>query len=83
MFVYTLKTKINQMRTLILIASLIISQIGFSQPKVSEIKFGSIKGEVIDEILNEPLPYVTILIKNNLGDTIKGGITNEKGISRY
>ena len=39
-----------------------------------------VKGEVIDEILNEPLPYVTILIKNNLGDTIKGGITNEKGI---
>ena len=80
MFVYTLKTKISQMRTLILIAGLIISQIGFSQPKVNEIKFGSIKGEVIDEILNEPLPYVTILIKNNLGDTIKGGITNEKGI---
>ena len=31
-------------------------------------------------MFNETLPYVGILIKNNLGDTIKGGITNEKGI---
>lgn len=67
------------MRTLILIATLIISQIGFSQPKAENVKFGSIKGEVIDEALNEPLPYVTILIKNTSGTTLKGGITNEKG----
>ena len=55
------------MRTLILIATLIISQIGFSQPKAENVKFGSIKGEIIDEALNEPLPYVTILIKNTSG----------------
>ncbi len=39
---------------------------------------GSVSGKVIDQKTNEPLPYVTIVIKNN-GTTVTGGITDDKG----
>lgn len=39
---------------------------------------GSISGKVTDQKTNEPLPYVTIAVKNN-DTTVTGGITNEKG----
>ena len=39
---------------------------------------GSISGKVTDQKTNEPLPYVTIAVKNN-DATVTGGITNEKG----
>lgn len=39
---------------------------------------GSITGKVIDQKTNEPLPYVTIVIKNN-DATVTGGITDDKG----
>ncbi|MEZ4787758.1 MAG: TonB-dependent receptor [Flavobacterium haoranii] len=39
---------------------------------------GSITGKVIDQKTNEPLPYVTIVVKNN-DATVTGGITDEKG----
>lgn len=40
---------------------------------------GSISGKVLDAALNEPLPYVTIVVKNNTGETVTGGITNDDG----
>lgn len=40
---------------------------------------GRIEGKVIDQKLNEPLPYVTIVIENNAGDVVTGGITNNEG----
>lgn len=39
---------------------------------------GSVSGKVIDQKTNEPLPYVTIVVKNN-GTTVTGGITDDKG----
>jgi outer membrane receptor protein involved in Fe transport len=39
---------------------------------------GSITGKVIDEKSGEPLPYVTIVVKENT-TIITGGITNESG----
>ena len=39
---------------------------------------GSISGKVIDQKTNEPLPYVTIVVKNK-GATVTGGITDDKG----
>lgn len=39
---------------------------------------GSVTGKVIDQKTNEPLPYVTIVVKNNEA-TVTGGITDDKG----
>ncbi|RLD30019.1 MAG: TonB-dependent receptor [Bacteroidetes bacterium] len=40
---------------------------------------GSISGKVYDATLNEPLPYVNIVIKNSEGEIVTGGITLEDG----
>ncbi len=40
---------------------------------------GSISGRVIDASLNQPLPYVNVLITDTEGNTITGGITNDDG----
>lgn len=40
---------------------------------------GSVEGVVIDSKLNEPLPYVTVIIENIAGETITGGITDSEG----
>ena len=40
---------------------------------------GSISGKVIDASLNEPLPYVNVIIKNSKGEIVTGGITLDDG----
>lgn len=40
---------------------------------------GSVQGLVIDAKLNQPLPYVTVIIENNAGETLTGGITDNEG----
>lgn len=40
---------------------------------------GSISGKVLDATLNEPLPYVNIVIKNEKGEIVTGAITLEDG----
>lgn len=40
---------------------------------------GSISGKVIDNSLNEPLPYVNIIVKNEKGETVTGTITADDG----
>ncbi|OMP31099.1 outer membrane beta-barrel family protein [Mangrovimonas sp. DI 80] len=40
---------------------------------------GSVTGTVIDANLNQALPYVNIIIKNEAGETITGGITDDQG----
>lgn len=61
---------------LIMISSLMIS----AQPSSnSEIKNGSVSGRVLDANLNEPLPYVNIVIKDAANKVITGGITTENG----
>ena len=42
-------------------------------------KGGSVSGKVIDAKLNDPIPYVNIIIKNMSGETITGSITDDKG----
>src|SRR5690606_27161973 len=52
----------------------------FAQPSAShELKEGSISGTVIDAHLNQPLPYVTVVIKNTANATITGAITQDDG----
>lgn len=40
---------------------------------------GSISGTVLDASLNEPLPYVNIIVKNEQGETVTGSITDNNG----
>ena len=42
-------------------------------------KTGSISGVVLDATLKQPLPYVNVIIKNEKGETITGGITRDDG----
>ncbi|MDO5970618.1 outer membrane beta-barrel family protein [Flavivirga aquimarina] len=42
-------------------------------------KTGSITGKVLDATLNQPLPYVNVVIKNASGDILTGGITLDDG----
>ncbi len=62
---------------LIMISSIVIG----AQPNSnSEIKNGSINGRVLDAELNEPLPYVNIIVKDAKGKLITGGITDNNGM---
>ena len=52
----------------------------FAQPSASsELREGSISGTILDARLNQPLPYVTIVVKNGNNETITGAITLEDG----
>lgn len=42
-------------------------------------KDGSISGKVMDASLNEPLPYVNVIVKNAKNETVTGGITLDNG----
>lgn len=45
----------------------------------NEFKDGFISGKVLDEALNEPLPYVNVIVKKKNGETVTGGITLDDG----
>jgi hypothetical protein len=47
--------------------------------KITEANDGSVSGTVIDASLNQPLPYVNVIIKTTTNQTITGGITLEDG----
>ncbi len=42
-------------------------------------KLAAITGKVIDATLNEPLPYVSVVVKDSNDKIITGGITDDKG----
>ncbi|MCC1485131.1 outer membrane beta-barrel family protein [Winogradskyella immobilis] len=68
------------MKHLLVMFAMLISLAAFPQPNSnSEIKNGSISGRVMDAELNQPLPYVNVVIKDNAGKIITGGITSEDG----
>lgn len=47
---------------------------------ISTENIGKILGTVIDQNLNQPLPYVTIVVENKEGDILTGGITDDQGV---
>ena len=51
----------------------------FAQPPKLELRDGTISGRVIDASLNQPLPYVNIIVNDNGGTIITGGITSDDG----
>ena len=64
--------------TTLLLLFVILSN--YSQSSVNNlIKVATVAGKVIDENLQQPLPYVNIIIKNANGDTLTGSITDENG----
>ncbi|MBT8268685.1 MAG: TonB-dependent receptor family protein [Bacteroidia bacterium] len=50
-----------------------------AKPTNETFKDGQVSGTVIDDALNEPLPYVNIVIKNSEGEIVTGGITMDDG----
>ncbi|MEY8847453.1 TonB-dependent receptor [Psychroserpens sp. XS_ASV72] len=48
-------------------------------PEAVEAREGSVSGRIIDASLNQPLPYVNVIIKDTQSNTITGGITNDDG----
>ena len=68
------------MKSITLFCALIFSITAFAQPNSNkDIKNGSVSGRVIDAQLNEPLPYVNIVITDTAKKIITGGITNDDG----
>ncbi|WP_179005747.1 outer membrane beta-barrel family protein [Winogradskyella forsetii] len=68
------------MKHLFLMLMMVSSAILSAQPSSnSDIKSGSISGRVIDAELNQPLPYVNIVIKDTDNKIITGGITSDDG----
>ncbi|MCD2260024.1 TonB-dependent receptor domain-containing protein [Psychroserpens luteolus] len=51
----------------------------FAQPSESELRDGTVSGRVIDAKLNQPLPYVNVIVKDSKDAIITGGITDDKG----
>ena len=68
------------MKHYLMLIAVLFSFAAFSQPNAnSEIKDGTISGRVLDANLNEPLPYVNIIIKDKNQKVITGGITDAEG----
>ncbi|WP_299552133.1 TonB-dependent receptor [Seonamhaeicola sp.] len=55
-----------------------ISQATNTDPENADAK-GTIFGKVLDAKLNQPLPYVNVVITNAKGETLTGGITSDDG----
>lgn len=54
---------------------LFLSSLAMANPQ----RTGTVSGLVYDASLNEPIPYVSIVLRNAEGETITGGITDDKG----
>ena len=68
------------MRQLLLLCAVCFSFAALSQPNsTTTLKDGSITGRVMDAALNEPLPYVNVIVKDKNEKVITGGITDSKG----
>lgn len=72
---------INQkMKNLIFLCALLVTAFLNAQPSSqAELRDGSITGRIIDASLNEPLPYVNIIVKTASNETITGSITKDDG----
>ncbi|WP_431136349.1 TonB-dependent receptor domain-containing protein [Psychroserpens mesophilus] len=59
---------------------LLLSVLAYANPtEIVAARDSSVSGRVIDASLNQPLPYVNIIIKDSDNKTITGGITQDDG----
>jgi outer membrane receptor protein involved in Fe transport len=66
------------MKQLLLLLVLFVSMTSFATDPEPE-RLGKITGTVIDKNLQEPLPYVTVVVKSISGEIITGGVTDDDG----
>ncbi len=67
------------MKHLILFVSLISFSFSLAFQAPIEINIGNVSGVVLDKDLQEPIPYVTIIINDLEGNLISGNISQEDG----
>ena len=67
------------MKQLIILLLLVAPIFSFATNNPETDKDGTITGTVYDKVLQEPIPYVTVVIKDMAGNIVTGGITNEDG----
>jgi len=66
------------MKQLFILLALLLSVPSFSANPESE-RLGKISGTVIDQKLQQPIPYVTVVIQTLEGDIVTGGVTDDNG----
>lgn len=69
----------KKLLTLCLLLLSLVIQAQTSTNHLAVLLNGGITGTILDANLNEPLPYVTIVLKNNAEETINGTITDNDG----
>ncbi|AXT19456.1 TonB-dependent receptor [Flavobacteriaceae bacterium AU392] len=60
-------------------ALFLLTSLSIQATENKELKDGVISGVIIDAALNEPMPYVNVIVKSLEGDVVTGGITQENG----
>jgi len=66
------------MKQLLVLLLLFVSMTSFATDPEPE-RLGKISGTVIDQKLQEPIPYVTVVVQTLEGDIITGGVTDDNG----
>jgi outer membrane receptor protein involved in Fe transport len=68
------------MKQLLLLCSFLVAlNINAQSPSTDFVRTGVISGKVLDNTSQEPLPYVTIVVKNTTHNVTTGGITDDNG----
>jgi outer membrane receptor protein involved in Fe transport len=68
------------MKIVTLLCALLLSVLSYANTTENVVsKEGTISGRVIDASLNQPLPYVNVIIKDSENKTLTGGITQDDG----
>ena len=67
------------MKNALFLCMLLVSLYSFALTDPVVEKPGKISGTVIDKTLNEPIPYVTVVVKTTAGEIITGGVTDDDG----
>jgi len=68
------------MKQLLIVMALFVSMTSFSATDPEPDLLGKITGTVIDKNLQQPLPYVSVVIKTLSGEIITGGVTDDNGV---
>ncbi len=74
------KTNNQKMKNLIFLCAFVLTTFqSANATNFTEKRDGSISGRVMDASLNQPLPYVNVIVKTITNETITGSITKEDG----
>ncbi|NNM22064.1 MAG: TonB-dependent receptor, partial [Flavobacteriaceae bacterium] len=67
------------MKQLLFVLALFMSMATIAAINPESERLGKITGTVIDKNLQQPIPYVTIVVKDMNGQVITGGVTDDRG----